>query len=66
MNAILDHLAKLHRVADGAAARINSWSPATLRQMGDQPAAWWDGYRQAIDDVTEFVKHEKEKPDVIR
>jgi hypothetical protein len=47
--ALHEHLNKLHRIADGA-MRVGR-----ERKMETK---WWDGYRQALDDISDFVEKE--------
>jgi hypothetical protein len=62
---LTDYLAQLRKLADSALEKLQE-----REQTGDGhvstikgSSSWWDGYRQALDDVTEFVNtHEEATP----
>jgi hypothetical protein len=53
---LTDHMAKLYRIADGALASIERRSQEDPRLTPPIPKEWWDGYRQALDDVCHFAR----------
>ena len=54
--SLSDYLAQLRRTADGALATLSE-----RRDGATAGESFWDGYRQAVTDMTEFVNtHERE------
>jgi hypothetical protein len=59
----MTYLAKLSTMADGALASISR-----KEQNGEKPCgeskAWWDGYRQCLYDVADYLEKQEETSDV--
>jgi hypothetical protein len=57
-----EQLGKLRKVAEGALRTIDRRECEVPKADHSRQKAWWQGYRQCIDDVEDFVNkhHEKE------
>jgi hypothetical protein len=47
-----DHLVKLYRICEGALRACENELQPEQRERNKR---WWDGYRQALDDISHFL-----------
>jgi hypothetical protein len=56
-----EQLSRLRKLAEGALRTIDHRESESPKQDHSRQKAWWQGYRQCIDDVEDFVnKHHEE------
>jgi hypothetical protein len=56
------YLDKLRKVAEGALRAVDRNEKETPKRDHERQRAWWQGYRQCIEDVEDyFTKHHEEE-----
>jgi hypothetical protein len=51
-----EYLGKLRKMADGALASIDRNAVEEPHRNNERQKSWWQGYRQCLDDVEDFLQ----------
>jgi hypothetical protein len=55
-----EYLGKLRKLADGALSSIDRAEQEEPRRDTSRQKSWWQGYRQSLDDIEDFISKQQE------